>query len=117
MRQLLTWSAACAALVLIGWLTDQGQQKLRADKPLLPMTFAHADHRVVNCVDCHHNFIDDSGQGLCLDCHKTDPTVSALIESQFHDLCRDCHVEQQHLGEDGGPVRSCLACHTADEAP
>ena len=42
-------------------------------RPLLPLTFAHLDHREVNCITCHHNFTDDTGQGLCIDCHSTDP--------------------------------------------
>ena len=43
--------------------------------------------------------------------------VNALIEEQFHSLCRGCHVEQQRLGEESGPTRQCIDCHTADEAP
>ena len=29
--------------------------------PILPMTFAHADHPTENCIDCHHNYNDDTG--------------------------------------------------------
>ena len=104
-------------LVMLGYGFHLWQQTLRAKAPLLPLTFAHIDHRTVNCVDCHHNYVDTTGQGLCLDCHKTDPAVAALIESQFHELCMDCHLERQKALEDGGPVRSCVECHTQDEAP
>lgn len=93
------------------------QTRLRADAPMLPVTFAHATHTTVNCITCHHNFVDSSGQGLCLDCHQHHPDVRALRETQFHTLCRDCHLEKHTLGEDGGPVRACVDCHTADEAP
>jgi hypothetical protein len=86
-------------------------------RPLLPMTFAHADHRDVNCVLCHHNFTDDTGNGLCIDCHKTNVDIRAEIEPMFHGLCRDCHVSRHADGEDGGPVRQCKDCHTADEEP
>lgn len=116
MRHLLTAGLLISAIAA-GYGYQQWQIGLRAERDLLPLTFAHLDHRSVNCVACHHNFIDDSGQGLCFDCHKTDPTVNALIEEHFHALCRDCHVEKQALGEDGGPTRQCIHCHTADEAP
>lgn len=117
MRRLLIISLLIAFALAAGYAWQQGQQALRADRPMLEVTFAHIDHRAVNCVDCHHNFVDDTGQGLCFDCHKTDPAVNALIEDQFHDLCRGCHQDHQRLGEDGGPVRQCIDCHTADEAP
>ena len=117
MRNLLILAGCSLATFAAGYLWLQWQAELRAERPMLPLTFAHLDHRSVNCVDCHHNFIDDTGQGLCFDCHKTDPNVNALMEEQFHALCRDCHVEKQRLGEDAGPTRQCIDCHTADEAP
>jgi hypothetical protein len=117
MRRLLTAGALAALCSAAGYAWHAWQQDLRADRPMLEVTFAHIDHRAVNCVDCHHNFVDDTGQGLCFDCHKTDPAVTAVIEDQFHDLCRGCHETQQRLGEEAGPVRQCIDCHTADEAP
>ena len=117
MRRLLTLTLLTALAAAGGYAWSLWQKQLRAERPMLDVTFAHIDHRPVNCVDCHHNFIDDTGQGLCFDCHKTDPAVNALIESQFHDLCRGCHLDHQLAGEDGGPVRRCIDCHTADEAP
>ena len=95
----------------------QGRQTMVDTRPLLPLTFAHLDHREVNCITCHHNFTDDTGQGLCIDCHKTSPEVRLQIEPMFHTLCRDCHVEKQAAGKDAGPVRRCIDCHTSDEAP
>jgi len=86
-------------------------------EPLLPLTFAHADHQAVNCIDCHHEFVDSTPRGPCLECHKADAEVSHLIETHFHDLCRGCHVERLAAGLDAGPARACAACHTADEAP
>lgn len=117
MRNLLILTGSTFALLAAGYLWLQWQEDLRAGRPMLPLTFAHLDHHTVNCIACHHNFVDDTGAGLCFDCHKTDPAVNALIEEQFHTLCRDCHVQMQRLGEDGGPTRRCIACHTADDAP
>ncbi len=81
------------------------------------MTFAHIDHATVNCIDCHHNYIDATGGGLCMNCHMTNADVWPLLENQFHDLCRSCHAEKAALGEDGGPPRRCIACHLGDELP
>ena len=87
------------------------------ERPLLELHFAHVDHEEVNCVTCHHNFVDDTGNGLCFDCHKTDPAVAPLIEMHFHGFCRGCHAERRAEGEASGPVRACNACHEADELP
>ena len=88
-----------------------------APKKILPMSFAHQDHVPVNCVDCHHNYVDDTGGGLCMTCHVTDQTVWPLLENQFHDLCRGCHAEKTAQGEEGGPPRECMACHLGDDLP
>ena len=96
---------------------DNLRLRLRADAPMLPVTFAHADHTTVNCITCHHNFVDQSGQGLCFDCHLKHPDVRARREEQFHALCRDCHTDRQREDEEVGPLRACSACHTTDDAP
>ena len=84
---------------------------------MLAVSFAHADHVQQPCVECHHNFVDATGIGMCFDCHNTDPTVSHLIEQQFHDLCRNCHLAEQAAGNDHGPTRQCIACHVKDNKP
>lgn len=106
-----------APLVLAALAIGLSRDGLRASAPMLAVTFGHVDHQSVNCATCHHNFRDDTGHGLCFQCHKTDPRVNALVEQQFHELCMGCHVDLQRAGEDGGPIRACAACHTADEAP
>jgi len=88
-----------------------------APKTILPMSFAHEDHIPVNCVDCHHNYVDGTGGGLCMNCHVTDQQVWPLFEQQFHDLCRGCHEEKAALGEAGGPPRQCIGCHLGDDLP
>ena len=84
---------------------------------MLAVNFAHADHIEQNCVVCHHNFVDDTGIGMCFDCHKTDPEVAPLIEEQFHDLCRNCHLEEQAASGEHGPTRQCIDCHVRDDKP
>ncbi len=84
---------------------------------MLAVSFAHADHVDQTCTSCHHNYIDDTGMGMCLDCHKTDPEVAPLIEEQFHTLCMGCHVDEHTQGLESGPTRSCIACHVPDPHP
>jgi hypothetical protein len=84
---------------------------------VLPMTFAHKDHIEQNCILCHHNYNDDTGTGMCIDCHLRDPEVSHLLEEQFHGLCMTCHAEKYMEGEKGGPLRRCIDCHEEDHLP
>lgn len=84
---------------------------------ILPMTFAHVDHPTVSCIDCHHNYVDDTGNEPCMYCHVTNPEVASLLEDQFHTLCRGCHEDLAADNEAGGPPRQCIACHLADHLP
>jgi hypothetical protein len=84
---------------------------------LLPRRFAHADHGEINCVKRRHDFADDTGEGLCVDCHKTNAKVAAEIELIFHTFCRSCHVDERAHGHDAGSVWRCSDCLVADEAP
>jgi hypothetical protein len=81
------------------------------DRPLLAVSFDHADHRETACADCHHNFVDDTGGGTCYDCHKYEPEIAAHIEDMFHEFCFSCHVQTRVEGEDSGPMRECGGCH------
>lgn len=47
--------------------------------PILPMSFAHADHPTENCIDCHHNYNDNTGGGPCMNCHTTNTGCVAAI--------------------------------------
>jgi hypothetical protein len=86
-------------------------------EPILPMTFAHLDHVTESCIECHHNYVDDTGNDRCMYCHVRDAEIWPLLETQFHDLCQGCHTEKAALGEEGGPPRRCIACHLGDNLP
>jgi len=86
-------------------------------EPILPMTFAHLDHVATPCIKCHHNYVDDTGMETCMGCHVSNMDVWPLLEEQFHDLCRDCHVEKLIAGEEAGPTRVCIDCHLEDAFP
>ncbi|HJP50073.1 MAG: cytochrome c3 family protein [Pseudomonadales bacterium] len=93
------------------------QNRWLSPDPILPMTFAHKTHKSENCLDCHHNYSDDTGGGPCMNCHVSDQEVWPLLETQFHDLCRGCHEDKQLAGEEGGPTRVCIECHLDEELP
>jgi hypothetical protein len=101
-------------------LATEGMQKdfyYESPEPILPMSFAHADHTNENCILCHHNYNDDTGGGPCMNCHTNEQDVWPLFERQFHDLCRTCHAQKAALGEEGGPPRHCIECHLGDDLP
>jgi hypothetical protein len=114
-------TAVCAALVAIAHhQTANPEDQYLIPYPhgtMLAVRFAHADHVEQSCIACHHNYVDATGAGMCFDCHKTDPEVNELIEEQFHQLCRTCHVEKLLAREEHGPTRQCNACHVPDNEP
>ncbi len=83
-------------------------------RPMLHVNFEHTTHKEVQCVSCHHNFIDTSGHGICYHCHKYHAEVAVSIEEMFHTFCRDCHRETKTEGEAAAPVRQCGTCHNRD---
>ncbi|MEZ5597015.1 MAG: cytochrome c3 family protein [Pseudomonadales bacterium] len=115
---LLAGVIALVALAVLGspWPGEQPERARYYDspEPILPMRFDHPSHATVNCLTCHHEFVDDSGNDTCMSCHVRRPELAAQLEAQFHGLCRDCHVDRDASGEAGGPPRACVACHVID---
>lgn len=79
--------------------------------PILAVAFEHKDHQSTQCIDCHHNYVDDTGHDSCYSCHKHDQSVALEIEKMFHDFCRDCHLTEARKGLVSGPFRVCVECH------
>ncbi len=103
------------ALLIVGSSSEYKQYSANDEwQELLPMTFAHSAHKEQKCTSCHHNYVDNSGQGQCILCHQSDTSVNFKIEEQFHQLCQGCHQEKQLSGEVHGPTRDCRSCHTVD---
>jgi predicted CXXCH cytochrome family protein len=74
--------------------------------------FPHENHRTVNCIACHHNFVDKTGFGGCYDCHRSARAdLPRAMEATFHEFCRDCHSEFAREHGKHGPVRECSGCH------
>lgn len=122
----MKWALSVVAAVVV-WVflagsplaTQQPQRGIyyASPEPILPMSFAHRDHTLVSCVECHHNYNDDTGHKPCMNCHVTDPELWQVFEQQFHDLCRGCHETERADGHSSGPPRQCIACHMRESVP
>jgi hypothetical protein len=108
--------SALAAGALLLLPTATGESRL-LQPPLAPslvhINFPHENHTSVNCVLCHHNYVDKTGFGSCLDCHRSPrPDLIQAPEATFHVFCRDCHRKLAlEKNSKHGPVRECSGCH------
>ena len=108
----------CAAAVLLFLLpipTATSHLLQPAATPsLLPVYFPHEKHTTVDCVTCHHNFIDKTGVGSCLECHRSSqPNLTQSAEATFHTFCRTCHTDLAQTTDKHGPTRACSTCHVS----
>ncbi len=113
--------AACLTIAVLALLpTPIGGVRLLQPlltPPTLHAFFPHERHRTVDCVVCHHNFIDKTGAGNCYDCHRsTRRDLPQASEATFHEFCRGCHLRLALEQGKHGPVRECSGCH-AEQAP
>jgi Class III cytochrome C family len=84
---------------------------LRRTEPLL-LSFPHDKHRAVNCLQCHHNFTDQTGTDSCISCHRsTRAAIRVGAEARFHDFCLNCHRDPPGYLAGHGPVTGCNTCH------
>jgi len=85
----------------------------------LPLYFEHADHSTINCVTCHHDYLQARLQHLpgasafCIACHKSMPDQAEHVAQTFHALCQSCHQKERAAGHPSGPIRLCAGCHVA----
>jgi predicted CXXCH cytochrome family protein len=74
--------------------------------------FPHEKHRVVNCIQCHHNYTDGAGLDTCIGCHRSARAdLKRGVEARFHVFCLGCHRDPDPAGERHGPVSGCATCH------
>jgi predicted CXXCH cytochrome family protein len=85
---------------------------LRRSEPLV-LGFPHDKHRQVNCIQCHHNFVDRSGADSCISCHRSSggAAIRVGVEARFHDFCLGCHRDPPGYLTGHGPVTGCNTCH------
>ncbi len=115
MRLLATRFIAVAICAVLVYATIALRTEMIKAQPLLPVLFDHADHTRENCIECHHNVVDDTGTGICYACHHDDPALKVTMLDDFHDFCRGCHLERTTTTEVGGPLRRCSACHASGD--
>ena len=85
---------------------------------LLPVYFPHEKHTTVDCVTCHHNFVDKTGLGSCRDCHRSARAdLPESAEATFHTFCRTCHTDLAQTTTKHGPTRDCSVCHAKEPPP
>lgn len=79
----------------------------------LTVDFPHDKHRAVQCVHCHHDYVDRSGQESCVSCHRSGRALIRVgAEARFHDFCLGCHRDPPAYLSGAGPVTGCSTCHT-----
>ena len=84
---------------------------LRRSEPLL-LSFPHDKHRAVNCLQCHHNFTDQTGTDSCISCHRSRrAAIRVGAEARFHDFCLGCHRDPPGYLAGHGPATGCDTCH------
>jgi hypothetical protein len=112
---LLPNCAAAALLFLLPIPTATSHLLQPAATPsLLPVRFPHEKHTTVDCITCHHNFVDKTGVGSCLDCHRSSlPDLTQSAEATFHTFCRGCHTDLAQTTDKHGPTRACSTCHVS----
>lgn len=112
---LLPNCAAAALLFLLPIPTATSHLLQPAVTPsLLPVYFPHEKHTTVDCVTCHHNFVDKTGVNSCLDCHRSSrPDLTQSAEATFHTFCRTCHTDLARTTDKHGPTRACSTCHVS----
>jgi Zn finger protein HypA/HybF involved in hydrogenase expression len=112
---LLPNCAAAALLFLLPIPTATSHLLQPAVTPsLLPVHLPHEKHTTVDCITCHHNFVDKTGVGSCLECHRSSrPDLTQSAEATFHIFCRDCHTNLARTTDKHGPTRACSTCHVS----
>jgi predicted CXXCH cytochrome family protein len=109
-------AVALASLVTVGAATPRPGAALR-EAPAgaaLPLAFPHERHVAVNCIACHHNYVDRRGGDSCIACHRS--ARADLVrgaEARFHDFCFACHRDGDRVAGRHGPVSRCQGCHPA----
>jgi len=78
----------------------------------LVLDFPHDKHRAVNCILCHHNYVDRSGEDSCISCHRSGrASIQVGAEARFHEFCLGCHRDPPAYVTGHGPVTGCDTCH------
>ncbi|MFO1399779.1 MAG: cytochrome c3 family protein [Steroidobacteraceae bacterium] len=103
--------AALAARPGVRAVARELREPVGARRAPLPLAFPHQRHAALNCIACHHNYVDRSGMDTCLGCHRSARAdLRHGAEARLHDFCLDCHRTRPR-GARHGPVAGCASCH------
>jgi predicted CXXCH cytochrome family protein len=109
--------AALVALSRDGAALALREPFLRRSERLV-LDFPHDRHRAVNCTVCHHDYLDRSGQGSCVSCHRSGRAdIRVGVEARYHDFCLGCHRDPPGYLTGHGPVTGCETCHAPPRSP
>jgi len=102
---------ALPALLRGGTALAMREPFLRRSERLV-LDFPHDRHRAVSCTHCHHDYLDRSGAGSCVSCHRSGgAAIRVGAEARFHDFCLGCHRDPPAYVTGQGPVTGCDTCH------
>ena len=100
------------SMLIVGRADVALREPLLPRTQMLPLDFDHGKHTAVNCLVCHHNFVDDRGFDGCIHCHRSGRAdLKVGIEARFHSFCLSCHRNPDPSLHGHGPVSGCTACH------
>ena len=109
---LVVLAAGLSVLCLLPGSTQALHRTPVARSTGIALAFPHDKHREVNCVLCHHNYVDHTGPSTCVVCHRSARRdLKMAIEPRFHAFCEGCHEQRTAADGKRGPIRSCTACH------
>ncbi len=107
-------SAAALASLLPHAVDAALREPLMRRTGALPLDFPHDKHGMVNCLKCHHNYVDTPGGETCVSCHRSSRAdLKEGAEARFHGFCFECHRHPAAVFKRHGPVSGCVACHEA----
>jgi Ferric reductase like transmembrane component/Class III cytochrome C family len=108
----LVITAAAVAGLFPDWVGALLREPLVRRATALPLDFPHGKHTMVNCLTCHHNYVDTPGGDTCVSCHRSNRTdLKEGAEARFHGFCFECHRHPDATFTHHGPVSGCVACH------
>jgi hypothetical protein len=81
--------------------------------------FRHGSHRMIDCRQCHRDFLDDpKGRPVAESANTSDVLIPTI------DVCRNCHAEKppSQMGAWGAPILNpagtlCVECHAYHQRP
>lgn len=108
---------ALLALIRGGTVLDLREPFFSRGQRLI-LDFPHEKHRAVSCVLCHHDYLDRSGTGSCVSCHRSGrEDIRVGVEARFHDFCLGCHRDAPSYLTGHGPETGCDTCHAPPSGP